>query len=291
MRQLFIPILFIFLLSGCTTLGYVERRYNNISFSDGIDKNEAKIIAQRECLQNNISDSYKIRSAKVYGSEEVLGLDSDKAEFVTHDKIYEEYRRKLKYENSWFVSFRPGFLSFFSNYYLVVLDKKDGEIQYIHDSNSIIAIGQVMFAHIKLKLVSSMLIGKYYRDKNELPENIEQLRRYLSEKSEGESKEVETLKRYEIQKLSNTRVKVKYVSEEEMQDICNALSEITTNLTPKGEYELEVSTEGDKTILQIYGDMDMKFTLMDFAVSTGESKNFSLEDVESVEKNFDKLIE
>ena len=101
MRQLLILIFLTSVLSGCSTLGSVEKSYNKISFSDGIDENEAKIIAQREYLKNSKNDSYKISSAKVYGSEQVLNLEAEDEEFVRDYKIYQEYQKKLKYAGLW----------------------------------------------------------------------------------------------------------------------------------------------------------------------------------------------
>jgi hypothetical protein len=263
MRQLLILIFLISVLSGCSTLGSVEKSYNKFSFSDGIDENEAKIIAQREYLKNSKNDSYKISSAKVYGSEQVLNLEAEDEEFVRDYKIYQEYQKKLKYENSWFVVFESDSFDFLSNYYLVVLDKDKGKIQYTHDSNVTDVIGQVVFTHIKPKMDSVRLMGEYYRDNNKLPENIEQLRNYLSKKSGDTMKDEEALRGYAIQKISDTRVKVKYGVEEKVQDTYNFLSSIKRKLNFKGEFELEVITEDGEIILQVYGDVNRRFTLKD----------------------------
>ena len=260
---LFYYFLLSLLLTGCTTVGSIERRYRAINDTDGIDKREARIIAQREYLKTNSHDNYRVSSAKVYGPEEVLSLDADKAGFVNHADIYDDFRKKLKYEQSWYVVFRPGFLSLFSNYYLTVVDKEDGRIQYTHDANDFAAIGQVMFTYIKPKWVSSILIGQYYRDKNEVPNDINELRHYLSEKSEGAFDCDAALKDYTIERISAASARVTYVPEGEMQKIYDIASEDTTHSQPKAEYVLEVSSAGDKTILKIHGVVDMTLTLSD----------------------------
>ncbi len=292
MNRYFLLVLIALIFSGCTTLGSVNRKYTHVIFTDGVTREEAKIIAQREYLNSNSNDGFNTGSARVYDSNKILKLNPDKVSFVTHEKIYEKNRKKLKFNNSWYVSFKPKFFNFFSSYYLVVLNKNDGQVQYSYDSNVFTALGQLMFTHLKPKLMSSMLIGKYYREKNQLPEDIDQLRKYLLEKRKNDTNEEVLLNGYVIEKISDNKINVKYIPEEGMQDVYDALSEMSSKLNPKGEYELEVSKEGEKTILQTYGDMDMRFELTDDIMVSGEITNSSKEDVDkTIDEIFKQLFE
>ena len=69
MRYLFVFLLII-LFSGCATVSSVERSFRSVNFSDGISRQEAKIIAKKEIIQTDFKDNYRVICPKVWDRAE-----------------------------------------------------------------------------------------------------------------------------------------------------------------------------------------------------------------------------
>jgi len=94
------------MINGCNTLSSKEigERMENISFSDGITKEEAITIAQQHCVEN----------AACHKNCNMNSL-----------AIREDERWSL---GKWIVSFRTKRLAILDHIYLVYIDKNTGEI-------------------------------------------------------------------------------------------------------------------------------------------------------------------
>lgn len=98
-------------LSGCTVLTVDASKVDS---KDGIDQNEAVIIAQMRISQTVECQTHKVGSSVVLSG--------------TNAQAYPDY---------WFVSFPPKFFSFQRKIqYLVVIDKKNGEIRHASPWNT-----------------------------------------------------------------------------------------------------------------------------------------------------------
>jgi len=243
-------------LSGCSTLQSVRQKYGEVNFEDGIDRKEAKIIAQMHFWDNELETKHSLRSAKVYSSDEILSLNSSKESFVLNEKIYQNKEKKLKYPNSWYISFKPKFLNLFSEYYLLVLNKDAGIVEYAYDSNVLIFALKEIINNEEVKISTALLIGKYYQEKNTLPDNIGQLKRFYSQKiSDGLDQEL-NLKNFEIRRISDNRLKVRIIPEKRVNH-----DDLKMNIPSKGEYDLEVKSVGEKIMIQTSGSISTKFEL------------------------------
>lgn len=235
------------LLCGCTTISGLERRYSRVSFEDGIDAQEARVIAQKEYLKLDSYRDYKVGSATIYDSDNVLTLNRDKNPFVDDEHIYTEYKKKLKFDDSWFITFRPKFLSFFSVYYLIVVDKKSGEVQYTRDSNALADVVQFLFTNMfKPKVTSALAISMYYRDTKEMPDNSEQLKKYLDQLPQETKTAFKLPDDFKIEKISANRLKV--TQNIQPSEIGSVFPEIDQSLNTK-EYEIEIREKDDKLLI------------------------------------------
>ncbi len=166
-------------LSGCATVSSISRNYKNIDLSDGISRQEAKVIAQKQIIQTDFKKDYRIINPSIYHAEEFT--DDLKERFLRDKAIYDS--GQLRYPNSWHIIFHPKWLSLFSLYYLVVVDKDSGEVQYEHAENAIVALGEILFSEfLNNSLQPAFLAVGYYSEKGYWPSTGEALQKYFEEK-------------------------------------------------------------------------------------------------------------
>ena len=89
------------LLSGCATVISVNRNAASINYSNGIDEQEAKYIAQKYCLDEGIKDA-----------------------FISFP-VAEEY---IFNRQRWKVTFQKKNLSQFDYQYTLFIDKENGKV-------------------------------------------------------------------------------------------------------------------------------------------------------------------
>ncbi len=95
------------LLSGCLTLGGIDKQYQALDISDGASMEEAKIIAQQKLMHAPERKDYAAGSAEI--------LD----DAIVH-----------QYPDYWFVSFEAKSFAMSFWQYLVVVQKKTGTVIY-----------------------------------------------------------------------------------------------------------------------------------------------------------------
>ncbi len=105
MFKLSLTLLSLIFMSGCTVLTIDSSKVDS---GNGIDREEAMIIAQMRISKTMEAQSHKVTEPMVLSG--------------TNAQAYPDY---------WFVIFPPKFFSFqWSTQYLVVIDKKTGEIRH-----------------------------------------------------------------------------------------------------------------------------------------------------------------
>lgn len=112
---LFVVVL---LATGCasSSTGSIQAAldaYETVDFENGVDLSEAKIIARRELIKNNVADLYQFTKPLV---------DKDVEELPHH-------------EDYWFIYFeekRPGSIPFI---FMVVVNKGNGRVKFADDYN------------------------------------------------------------------------------------------------------------------------------------------------------------
>lgn len=136
---------FVIFISGCATISSIERNYRNIDLSNGINSEEAKIIAKNQIIQTNFKDDYRIIAPKVYDTSEfdneAIIEESFIVDIMSDSTLYSN--GKFRYSDSWHVVFRPKFLNFLSTYYLFVIDKNSGQVQYAHEKNIMVDLVKI----------------------------------------------------------------------------------------------------------------------------------------------------
>ena len=106
------------LFVGCSTaqsdaILSVTNNYEKVVFDDGISLEEAKMVAQKQLVKNNVVDLYDLSRPQI---------DEDVAELPGH-------------ENYWFVFFeekQPASIPFI---FMVLVDKETGKVKYADDHN------------------------------------------------------------------------------------------------------------------------------------------------------------
>ena len=102
MRKIIWLFVTVMLVSGCVTVDSINRNAAGINYSDGINAQEAKHIAQKYCLDQGIRDTF------------------------TSFPEAEEYF--FNPQGRWKVTFQKLNLS---QTYVIFIDKKTGEITYV----------------------------------------------------------------------------------------------------------------------------------------------------------------
>lgn len=237
-------------LSGCTTLGSLQRNYDRINYKDGIDRKEARTIAMKTFLKGNEHKDYRVGSAMAFDVKEVSTRNPD---LLSRD-FYADGKKESKFPDSWYVIFRPKFFALFSMYYLVVVDKKDGAVLYERDAN---VFGDLFEGVVKgfflPRLMGAMAVAVYYKDKKEVPESVEILKEYLMQLPNGKEMNGIELDGLKFEKISPTQMKVFYDSPglNEFKENVLGLDKLFNSM-----YELELVIQGDKTVMSISGDLN-----------------------------------
>lgn len=105
-KKIFLLLFAIFWMSGCTTLHSINEVYSRIDYSDGVNKKEARSIAQKFILDNNLQNDVMI-SMPFHGTSQQV-------------------------DNCWLFKFEADFnviLSKGYKWYAVHVDKTTGEIK------------------------------------------------------------------------------------------------------------------------------------------------------------------
>lgn len=172
-------------LLGCATMSSIRNSYKKINFSDGIDINEAKIIAKNEIIKTDAKNEYKIIGP------EACDIGDLNAKAVTN-KLFKEILIRnedigREYPNSWIVVFHPKLLSFFSISYLVVIDKNTGEVKLSKEDS---AIGDILEPMLK-PLIDSISVSNvfivYYSANKKWPSDKQELDRFIVIETEGKN--------------------------------------------------------------------------------------------------------
>ena len=61
-------------LSACATSNSINKKYSTINYEDGIDKNEAIVIAQKQLLSSGYKKNYLIATYKVQKNDNNWGI-------------------------------------------------------------------------------------------------------------------------------------------------------------------------------------------------------------------------
>lgn len=130
------------LLNGCATLGSIDYGYKRIIFTDGINKSEAKILAKKKIIENKSSrDSFMVIAPDAYDLDEFSREKRVSLKSSFWIELYDN-EDKMKYPHCWAIVFRPKPFPFslFDMYYLVIVDKTNGEIRVATHQNALAAL-------------------------------------------------------------------------------------------------------------------------------------------------------
>ncbi|MCR4337836.1 MAG: hypothetical protein NUV91_08540 [Candidatus Omnitrophica bacterium] len=100
-------LIFSLMMMGCASAGNVQKAYQAINLADGVDGWEAKTIAQKQLIDTEFQKQYYLNSGQVIST------------VLVHD-----------YPDYWFVGFANKDFNQSFWEYLVVINKKDGEIKF-----------------------------------------------------------------------------------------------------------------------------------------------------------------
>ena len=168
-----------FLILGCS----MTSAMNNINTSDGVNRKEAKIIAKNELLRLNLDDEIKKNPLSIYESSEVKysnkKIDSDIHLYDVFDS-----NGNPKFEDAWYVLFKPKFISI-STGFLTVVDKKNGEIVYSQSGDF---VEGMVVPLLEKKINDHEKYMKaaiaFHKENKQWPATIDELRDYLDNPNE-----------------------------------------------------------------------------------------------------------
>lgn len=187
MYRLYLLIISFGFFLGCATVPSIERNRRAIDFSDGINRQEAKIIAKSKIIQTHLKDDYRIIGPRIYDAaeftDEIKGKET--FSFLINRELYND--DELRYSDSWYVIFRPKFLSLFSVSYLVVIDKDSGEIQYAHEDNALDGLCPLILLWLQKNVFGDFLqpaavAVSCYSEKGHWPAGGDELQKYFEQK-------------------------------------------------------------------------------------------------------------
>ncbi len=99
-------LLIIVLLTGCTGIKTVSKNYSKINYRDGVSRSEAKLIAKKSLMESQVVHEYRFASPAIL-----------------------KWGKAFGHPNYWFIAFDSRNV-LQPDKYLVVIDKRDGEIRY-----------------------------------------------------------------------------------------------------------------------------------------------------------------
>ena len=110
MRKLLLIIITV-MFTGCASVNTVNKNYSSINFDDGVSKEEAKLIAKKSLMES-----------KSFGR------------YCFMDPAILKWGKAYPHPNYWFVRFTAK-NPLATDHYIVVVDKRSGEIQYSEREN------------------------------------------------------------------------------------------------------------------------------------------------------------
>ena len=113
--RIHIGLILLFLV-GCTStsaknIATVSSNYETVIFSDGVNAEEAKVIAQRELIKQNLVKFYDILNPKIMTD-------------VTDLPNYEKY---------WFVSFKEIKIANIEFIFMAIIHRNTGKVRFSND--------------------------------------------------------------------------------------------------------------------------------------------------------------
>jgi len=101
---------------GCTTslqqkIKTVMDKFETIDYEDGVDWEEAEIIAQRALVRKNLADKYDL----------------------VNPKAVEDVDELPHYEDHWFLVFKERMFSSIEYVFVVVIEKESGQVKFADD--------------------------------------------------------------------------------------------------------------------------------------------------------------
>lgn len=179
----FLVVLFLIALAGCATVSSIKGNYARINCADGISRAEAKLIAKNEVIKTDAKHRYVITGPEIYFAREIL---KKKRKIQNFDDIVKKNGIDFeKYPDSWVVIFRPRFLSFFSLYYLVVVNNQDGEIIKADEKCCLEGLFLVFLDIMKPAVVASYFTS-YYTKHQEWPPDKKTLEEFINTQKKQE---------------------------------------------------------------------------------------------------------
>lgn len=160
------------LFLGCTMTSATGK---NIDVLDGIGREEAKIIAKKELLRLNLDGGIKRNPSKIYASSEVKysnkKIDSD---IYLYDVF--ENNGNSKFRNSWFVMFKPKFISINTGF-LAIIDKENGEVMYTQSGDFIEGMAVPLFKKkVKNHEKYMKAVIRYHKENKQWPTKIDEIK-------------------------------------------------------------------------------------------------------------------
>ena len=127
------------LFNGCASIGTIHHGYAQVKYDDGIDKNEAKIIAKNKIITDKDRGSYVVIGPRVYDLDILVAKNKNIKSENFSSRLFNS-NGEMIYPNCWAVVFRPKPFpfSFFDMYYLTVIDKRSGEVKYAGADNALV---------------------------------------------------------------------------------------------------------------------------------------------------------
>ncbi len=168
-----LPFLGILSVVGCSTI-FIGQSGESSSI---ISRQQAMQIAAHELLRMKLERGIKEHPSRVYDSSEIAYSNK---QMDSHMLVYNVFDNKgtAKFENVWFVMFKPKTFSL-STGLLVVVDKESGKIKYTESGN--IGNGLTLSLEEKIKNHQKYItaIIDYHKANKHWPAEIHEIEPYL----------------------------------------------------------------------------------------------------------------
>ena len=176
---------FILIFLGCSVSEIIDKKSNA---SNIISRNDAKKIAVEELSKLKLEQEIRKKNPIIYDANEINYANTKIDTFLYIADVFSG-EGKSKYDNSWFVIFKPRATSFNSGF-LVVINKIDGSIEYSYLGNIVTDLFSLI---IKKDLNSYEVYVKavieYHKENHIWPNNKNEFKVYVKEVSEGPRQE------------------------------------------------------------------------------------------------------
>ena len=204
-------------------------------------------MAKRQLINSSGNGSYRLWHPGVYSSAEINRARKRGEAFVDDSGIYVNCH-KFKFEDSWFVVFRPKLLQLFSVYYLVVIDRETGNIQYTNDLNALTQVFQGIFFNFFDKSFSPLVaVCRFYNEKGQWPSSGGELKSYCQTSTNWpcEGMDLENLNKVMIDKEGNDKA---IISFEEVTEIMKVKWKYEVSALTRDKFEMRGSSEKDSNV-------------------------------------------